>query len=224
MPDFSDVKRFPLNGKPGTPEYDAMSAPDKELVDRVYSNIGKSLEAYLRKLAAGRAPFDDFMLGYPTLKADAQRGMVAFTRHGCDACHAGPAFTDEGFHDLGYPTKPGLPKDPGRAGGMTLASKWPFSSTGRFADPARGNLTVSAPRIPDEPSGFRTPSLRNVELTAPYGHDGAFDTLDQVIDAHARVLPGGVAPDARDKQDLIQFLRALSGRPPLPPWNYWPGG
>ena len=225
LPDFSDTKRFPATGKPGKPEFDRMSKQDKDLVNQVYVNVGKSLEAYIRKLAAGRSPFDDFLNGSAkSLNADAQRGMVAFTRHGCDNCHSGPTFTDQGFHDLGYPGKPGQPKDPARAGGIALAGKWQFSSASKFADPERTDPTVKSAAAAGEPRGFRTPSLRNVDLTAPYGHNGVFTTLDQVIDAHARVLPQGTAPDAQDKHDIIEFLHALTGRQPLPPWNYWPGG
>lgn len=225
MPDLSDAKRFPSSGKPGTPQFDAMTEQDKDLVNQVYANVGKSLEAYVRKLAAGRAPFDDFMNGYPkSISIDAQRGMVAFTRHACDTCHSGPTFTDEGFHDLGYPGKAGRPKDLARAGGLTFAGNWQFASTSKFADPMNGDLLPKVANPAGESAGFRTPSLRNVDLTAPYGHDGAFDTLDQAIDAHARVLPKNAPPDAQDKRDIIEFLRALGGRRPRPPWNYWPGG
>jgi cytochrome c peroxidase len=207
------------------PQFDAMSEQDKNLVNQVYVNVGKALEAYVRKLAAGRSPFDDFMNGSAkSISIDAQRGMVAFTRHGCDSCHFGPTFTDEGFHDLGYPGKAGQPKDLARAGGLAFARQWQFSSTGKFADPTDGNLQVKVAKVSGDPAGFRTPSLRNVELTSPYGHDGAFETLDQAIDAHARILPKHAALDAQDKHDVIAFLHALSGRPPLRPWNYWPGG
>jgi cytochrome c peroxidase len=225
LPDLSDTKRFPLTGKPGTPEFDAMPQKDRNLVDQVYANIGKALEAYVRKLAAGRSGFDDFIDGNSkSISADAQRGMVAFTHYGCDACHNGPTFTDEGFHDLGYLGKPGHPQDLARAGGIAFAGKWQFTSTSRFADPTGGHLLATVASATGDPKGFRTPTLRNVEFTGPYGHDGAFETLDLVIDAHVQVLPNRIAPDAQDKRVIVEFLRSLSGRPPRPPWNYWPGG
>jgi cytochrome c peroxidase len=225
LPDFSDTQRFPLTGKPGTPEFDKMSEPDKNLVNRVYVNVGKALEAYVRKLAAGRSPFDDFINGSAkSISNDAQRGMVAFSRHGCDACHFGPTFTDEGFHNLGYPGTPRQPKDLARAGGITFARKWQFTSTGQFADPLPAELPVNVTIASGDTKGFRTPTLRNVDATSPYGHDGSFATLDQVIDAHARILPKHVPLDAQDKHDIIEFLHTLTGRPPQAPWNYWPGG
>jgi cytochrome c peroxidase len=224
MPDLSDTKRFPAEGKPGTPQFDAMSEPDKEVVNRVYANVGKALEAYIRKLAAGRAPFDDFINGSArSLSSEAQRGMVAFTRHGCNHCHSGPTFSDEGFHDLNYPTTPGRETDAARAGGLSFASHWQFTSTSEFADPTAGDLEKVA-NVAGDRKGFRTPSLRNVDLTYPYGHDGAFNTLESAIDAHVRVLPKRPALDAQDKHDIIELLRSLTGRPPQPPWNYWPGG
>ena len=225
MPDLSDMSRFPASGKPGTPEFDAMSEKDKNLVDQIYVNVGKSLEAYIRKLAAGRSRFDDFMNGSAkSLSVDAQRGMLAFTRNGCESCHSGPTFSDEGFHNLGYTSKVRQPKDLARAGGIAFAGTWQFTSTSKYADPAKGDVTVKVAKLVSEPDGFRTPSLRNVDVTSPYGHDGAFDTLDAVIDAHARILAHHAALDAQDKRDIIQFLHSLSGRPPQPPWNYWPGG
>jgi cytochrome c peroxidase len=225
MPDLADTTRFPREGKPGTPQFDALSETDKELINRVYANVGKALEAYIRKLAAGRAPFDDFMNGsVRALSTDAQRGMAAFTRHGCNNCHSGPTFSDEEFHDLGYPTTPGRTRDAARAGGLSFAKHWLFTSTSAFADPTNGVPTAPVAKVTEDLKGFRTPSLRNVDLTYPYGHDGTLTSLESAIDAHGRVLPHHTAPDAQDKHDIIEFLHSLSGRPPQSPWNYWPGG
>lgn len=225
LPDFSDPKRFPAEGKPGTPAFDALSERDKALVDQVYVNTGKALEAYIRKVAAGRSPFDDFLNGSAkSLSSDAQRGMLAFSRHGCDACHNGPLFSDQKFHDLHLARNGAMAPDPARAGGLAFAQSWPFSSTGKFADPKpAAPAPINASDEADDPRGFRTPTLRNVELTAPYGHDGSFSSLESVIDAHAQILPKPL-PGTQDKQDIIAFLRSLSGRPPQAPWNYWPGG
>jgi cytochrome c peroxidase len=224
LPDMSDPKRFPASGKPGEAAFDGMSAADKRVVDQVYANVGKALEAYIRKLAAGRAPFDDFVAGVAvTLSPAAQRGMVAFTRYECQVCHSGPLFTDERFHRLSGQTASVIPQDPGRAGGLAFLRAWEFTSASRFADPAEERTAV----VESSTSSFgaiRTPSLRNVARTPPYGHDGSFATLEQAIDAHAGVLPRHQAVPATDRADIVEFLRSLSGRPPRRPWNYWPGG
>jgi cytochrome c peroxidase len=225
LPDLSDTKRFPDSGKPGMQQFDAMSDADKATVNQIYANVGKALEAYIRKLAAGRAPFDDFMNGSEkSLTPGARRGMAAFTQHGCGTCHSGPTFTDEKFHKLGLPQLPGRAEDLGREAGAAMARHWEFNSNSRFADPG----TVASPPAKGKASGekyaFRTPSLRNVGLTGPYGHDGTLQTLDQAIDAHARILPVHSAITAQERSDIVELLRSLNGRPPLPPWNYWPGG
>jgi len=211
-----DLTRLPEAGKPGTPEFDGLSAEDKQTVNRAYANAGKALEAYIRKLAAGRAPFDDFMAGSETsLSPAAQRGMAAFAKYGCRSCHSGPTFTDGKFHQLNLPVAPGHTPDSGREGGLRFARSWAFGSSGTFADPAEPSQAVT------EGEGFRTPSLRNVALTGPWGHDGSLETLDQAIDAHAQIQP---VPTGQDSADMVEFLRALTGRPPQRPWNYWPGG
>jgi len=224
LPDLSDKKRFPDSGKPGATEFDAMSAEDKLVVNQVYANVGKALEAYIRKLAAGRSPFDDFVAGSEkSLSPAAQRGMVAFTRYGCQTCHSGPLFTDEGFHKLVPRAPSGRAQDLGREAGLVFSRNWEFNSTGRFADPTENRKTPIETGS-NQREAFRTPSLRNVALTPPYGHDGSFATLDQAIDAHAEVLPKRATPAAEEKSDIVEFLRSLSGRPPRSPWNYWPGG
>jgi cytochrome c peroxidase len=226
MPDMSDRKRFPDGGKPGSKQFDAMSERDKLVVNQVYANVGKALEAYLRKLAAGQSPLDDVLTGSgQPLTAAARRGMTAFNRYACDSCHSGSAFTDESFHDLSIPEAPGRKADSGRAGGAAFARNWEFSSSSRFADDTGANRPqIPAPAVKNEQRAFRTPSLRNVALTFPYGHDGRFDTLEKAIDAHVNVLPGHHAPDARETSDIVQFLHTLNGRPPQSPWKYWPGG
>jgi cytochrome c peroxidase len=225
LPDLSDTTRFPDSGKPGSPGYDGMSAQDKATVDGIYANVGKSLEAYIRKLAAGRSPFDDFLNGSEkSLSPAAQQGMVAFMKHGCDTCHSGPTFTDEDYHQLGLPSLPGRPEDLGRATGAVLARNWQFSSNSRFADPAPDQTPAVQVKTSSEKRAFRTPSLRNIGLTGPYGHDGTLTTLDQAIDAHSAVLRKKAALTPQEKSDIIELLRALNGRPPAQPWNYWPGG
>jgi cytochrome c peroxidase len=226
LPDLGDAQRFPPSGKPGMQAFDAMSRVDQEATNRVYVNVGKALEAYMRKVAAGRASFDDFLLGSEkSIGPEARRGMLAFTRLGCDSCHAGPTFTDEGFHDLGRSgTGEGRARDLARAGGRLAVAALNFGLTSRFADETAAASLPPLAAVVDEPTGFRTPSLRNVEATAPYFHDGAYDTLAEAIDAHAPVLPGKSTPQMQDRNDIIALLRSLSGRRPSPPWNYWPGG
>ena len=96
----------------------------------------------------------------------AERGrQIFFETARCATCHAGPLFTDQNFHALGLPAF-----GPGRTRPWDHIAR----DVGRMG---KSNLIEDAYR-------FRTPSLRNVALTAPYGHNGAFPTLERVIQHH----------------------------------------
>lgn len=151
-----------------------------------------AIAAFERTLISVNAPFDQFRQGDSLAMSAAQyRGMELFfgEKAECFHCHGGFNFTDEDFHSNGLDAEP---EDPGR-----------WRLTGLESD--RGL--------------FKTPTLRNIELTAPYMHDGRFETLEAVIDHYAS---GGAAhlnksPLIRqfilsdgEKEDLIQFLKALS--------------
>ena len=109
------------------------------------------------------SPYDDWMASGTPLPAQAELGrQLFFGKAGCSSCHNGPLLTDHDFHAMGLPAfGPGrtrrfdpMPRDVGRMG-----------KTDALEDAYR----------------FRTPSLRNVALTAPYGHNGAYPTLADMI-------------------------------------------
>ncbi|WP_411892307.1 cytochrome-c peroxidase [Yoonia sp. SDW83-1] len=127
--------------------------------------IGNALGAFIAsEWQSHDSAYDKWLTGAPLLDA-AERGRQLFFNNRCASCHAGPLFTDQEFHALGLPafgpgrTRPfdPIPRDVGRMG--------------------ETNLLVDAYK-------FRTPSLRNVALTAPYGHNGAFPTLEAMIRHH----------------------------------------
>ena len=135
------------------------------------------------------SPFDAYLAGQAdALSADQQRGMALFFGDaGCDTCHSGPLLSDQRFHALGLP-----PFGPGR--------------TRRFDPYARdvGRMGESDDLL--DAYRFRTPMLRNVALTAPYGHNGAYPTLEGVVRHHLN-------PDAA----LAAWEPAMAGLP-LVPW------
>ncbi len=113
------------------------------------------------------SPFDAYLAGDVAALSDRQRsGMTLFYgKAGCNSCHSGPLLTDHRFHALMLPHF-----GPGRT------RQW---------DPVVrdvGHMGVSD-RLEDA-YRFRTPSLRNVALTAPYGHNGAYPTLEGIIRHH----------------------------------------
>lgn len=235
LPALDDPARFPTSGKPGDPAFDQMTEADREEVNRLVANVGKALEAYQRKLAAGPAKLDRFLAGDTTaLTAAQRRGLIVFVRAGCIGCHAGPLLSDQGFHNLGLPTPPGATPDRGRADGLALLAADPFNAQGLYWDGPRPEPPASP--APVDVGAFRTQSLRNVALSAPYGHDGRFATLREMVDFHlaggGRGDPGALgtvdamlkrrALSTADEDDLLSLFDALNGSPPLPPWNDWP--
>lgn len=238
LPDLSDPTRFPASGKPGDPAWDQMAPADQDTVNRIFANWGKALAAYMRKVAAGPAPLDAFLAGDETaLSPEARRGLKVFAASGCLRCHDGPALSDHGFHDIGIPTPDGFAPDPGRSRGRKILAASPFNEHGPYYD---GDPPDDPPAPGDDGAAvgaFRTPSLRNVALTAPYGHAGSFATLGDIVDFH---LTGGGRGDAgtvgtvdplleahalsdADRTALLTFLtEALTGKYPDPPWNNWP--
>ncbi|APZ53302.1 cytochrome-c peroxidase [Salipiger abyssi] len=109
------------------------------------------------------SPYDAYLRDGTPLPEDAERGRkLFFGAAGCAACHSGPLFSDQSFHAMGLP---GF--GPGRI---------------RKHDPIPRD--VGRMSVTDEPQDayrFRTPPLRNVALTAPYGHNGAYPTLRGMI-------------------------------------------
>ncbi len=112
------------------------------------------------------SPFDAYLSGKGGLSGAQIRGVDLFYgKAGCSDCHSGPFQTDHQFHAIGLPAF-----GPGRTRQFDPIPR----DTGRMAESS--NL--------DDAYRFRTPSLRNVALTAPYGHNGAYPTLEGIIRHH----------------------------------------
>jgi cytochrome c peroxidase len=170
-----------------------------------YDKVEKSIAAYERGVVAGDSPFDRWYFGGDQHAVDksVKRGYEVFRRvdkGNCASCHAiaehTALFTDNEFHNIGVGVRNGAPTDLGR-----------YEVT--HTDRDRG--------------AFKTPSLRNIDKTAPYMHDGSLDTLVQVIDFYA--AGGNANPwldskirmvhlTTREKADLLAFLKSLSGEVP----------
>ena len=158
-------------------------------------NMAKALASYVRTILSGDAPVDRYMNGErDALSKRAREGLRIFRGKGnCTACHLGPNFTDEHFHNTGVAWRDGKLLDSGR-----------FEVTSKQQD--RGK--------------FKTPTLREIDRTAPYMHDGSIATIEEVIEYYDR--GGNPNPyldvelrvlrlTAEEKEALLQFLRALSG-------------
>jgi cytochrome c peroxidase len=248
LPPLDDTTRFPPHARPDPdPQspmarvWRAMATADRTEVDRVFSNLGKAIEAYERRLISGASPFDTYVEGLrtgdaakqATLSPAAMRGLKLFVgAANCGVCHTGPTLSDGEFHNLGLPLRHGVETDVGRADGMALLQADIFNAAGRFSDDPMGPSGQRLSFLPSPKSqrgAFKTPSLRNVALTASYMHDGRFATLPEVLEfyaqgkaaSHGRVvgardanltLVPSLTPDQR--ADLLAFLMTLTGVPP----------
>ncbi len=185
------------------------------------SSLARAIAVFGRSVTANSAPVDRFLAGDSTaLSKEATAGFnLYFGKARCSFCHyvplfngvEGPEFEETRFRVTGVPErgKVELTKDIGR-------EEFTQDPRHRFA--------------------FKTPTLRNVAHTAPYMHNGAFDTLEQVVDFYdqgggagqpyivenidARIRSGPLQLTAQEKHDLIVFLREgltdLSRRPEVP--------
>ena len=141
------------------------------------------------------------------------------------ACHDSPLLTDHSFHNLGVPPRADeTSPDDGRRDGARTVLKDEFNCTGAFSDDASGcrELHYLDPTFPDFDGAFRTPSLREVALTAPYMHAGQFATLTDVLHFY-NTLPGTpqlghreltlvpLALTDSELDALIAFLESLNG-------------
>lgn len=170
----------------------------------------------MRKNRTSEAALDSFLDGDSSkLIPLAQQGLNLFVDQGCAKCHSGPMLTDEGFHNVDFPGLPDAPPDRGRAGALEVLRANIFNLAGPYADPGPGvPATISA--VAGEEGAFRTPSLRNVTRTEPYGHDGALASLRDVLKLHA---PG---VDDDGTAQLLALFQTFNGEYPFPPWNNWP--
>jgi cytochrome c peroxidase len=168
--------------------------------------IEKSLASFERTLLSGNSPFDHYQFGgnKNALTPAAIRGLTIFTdpkRANCATCHTinekYALFTDGKFHNTGVGV----------------------DGEGQFNDLGRYNQT----KLESDKGAFKTPTLRNVALSAPYMHDGSLKTLKDVVDFY--VGGGNSNPyldkeikainlSGQDRADLVEFLKSLTGEMP----------
>ena len=186
-----------------------------------WGSITRAIAAFERTLISGNSRYDQYLQGRATLTAAEQRGLTLFNgeKAECFHCHAGFNFNDQVVH------------------ASTQVIDTPFHNTGLYNIGGNGDFPAGnqglfelTERLMDR-GKFRAPSLRNVELTAPYMHDGSVATLEEVLDHYAaggrNITSGPHAGDGRlnpnkselisridlsaqDKADLVAFLKTLT--------------
>jgi cytochrome c peroxidase len=161
------------------------------------ANVTKAIAAFERTIVSHNSPWDRFHHGDESaISESAKRGEILFFLDGgpsCFRCHNGPNFSDGEFHNTALYVE--------------------------YLAPNRG-LFEQTQRAPDA-GRFRTPTLRNIALTAPYMHDGSIATLEEVVDAYAAggrahgnagkdTLMHGFSMTPQNRADLVAFLRSLT--------------
>lgn len=188
--DFAKLFNFLKNNK----EYSAMfeEAYPGEGVNA--KTVSKAIASYERTIISNNSSFDNWVKGDKNaMTAQQVNGFKLFVGKGnCEVCHSAPNFTDNGFHNLGL---------------ASWADK--NADVGRYAQKPIGILK----------GAFKTPTIRDIERTAPYFHDGSSATLMETVEHYNKggVVKDGVSPNIKplnltdqEKQDLVAFMQALT--------------
>ena len=141
--------------------------------DIAFTDISNAIAAFMEfEWRSDTAPFDAFLREQDTLSSEAQKGLDLFYgAAGCANCHSGALLTDHDFHAMGQPQV-----GPGKAA--------------RFQSHARDEGRFRVTGLDTDKYAFRTPSLRNVKLTGPWGHAGAYNDLSLFVASHADPIAG----------------------------------
>ncbi|WP_460844103.1 cytochrome-c peroxidase [Noviherbaspirillum agri] len=150
--------------------------------------VTKAIAAFEETLVTPNSRFDKWLKGdRKALNATELAGYKLFKESGCVACHNGPAVGGNSFQKMG------------------VVEAYNASS------PAEGRVAVTGKDA--DRFNFKVPTLRNVELTYPYFHDGAANTLPEAVDTMARIQLGKkFTPDENAK--VVAFLKTLTGDQP----------
>jgi len=166
-----------------TPEYNQLFAsafPGEKPL--TFENIGKAIGAFERTLLTP-SRFDRFLEGdVEALNQKEIRGLKKFNEVGCNACHSGVGMGGSMYQKVG------------------LVYPYETSDLGRY----------DTTKVESDKHVFKVPSLRNIEKTAPYFHDGRVQTLDQAVKLMAHHQLGRILQDS-EVGEIIAFLRTLTG-------------
>jgi cytochrome c peroxidase len=163
--------------------------------DFTIDHVARAIATFERTVRSGNSPFDRYQAGDLKALNPAQvRGMdVFFKKAACDSCHLGFNFTDGSYQNIGI----GMDKP----------------------NPDLGRYLVTHQE--EDKGAFKTPTLRDIERTGPYMHDGSLKSLAEVVEHYDK---GGIKNPhldrrikplhltAQEKEDLVAFLKALSGQ------------
>lgn len=253
LPSKEEANTWPLDAMPdgdATPEqqakWDNLSDAQRDTINRIFVNALKAIAAYESQLIQFDSRFDQWVAWQQTPKTERTgpspmtqeevNGLKHFLNEGkCITCHNGPLLTDMDFHNLGLGQRAwleGLPMDEGRKGGVAHLKASELNSLGQHSANAKGKRaqwTKYLISTPENQGQFKTPSLRNVDLSPPYMHAGHFDDLESVVRFYVKLdeetqtghredslHPANLSPT--QQLELVAFLKALTGKPRKEEW------
>ena len=156
-----------------------------------YENMARAIEAFESTLLTPWSKFDRFLRGNEqALDSSERKGLELFLDKGCVACHQGVNVGGTGYFPFGVVEKPG-------------AEILPPDDKGRFA----------VTRTASDEYKFKSPSLRNITLTAPYFHSGKVWSLEQAVGVMGSSQLGAELDDAESRA-IVAFLTTLTGEQP----------
>ncbi len=186
-------EEFLVDRLAGDADYQAAFAeafPEQEAA-LTFDNVRHALAAFERTLLTP-SRFDDFLRGDADLGEEERQGLEIFLRLGCSACHNGATVGGHIFRKFGL-----------------AAPYWELTGSERIDE---GRMAVTGDE--EDRCVFKVPSLRNVEKTYPYFHDGSVATLEEALQVMARLQVGAELSPSQVTQ-LAAFLTTLTGE--LPP-------
>jgi cytochrome c peroxidase len=191
------------------------------------TTVTKAIGSYERTAVSFDSPYDRWVKGDDNaLTAEQKKGLVVFFGRGnCAACHVPPNFTDSDFHNTGI-LNAGFETPEKFAHNSEICGGIP-----KDVDPGRGEVGFFRSSCSDL-GKFKTPTLRNVELSMPYMHNGKFATLGKALSHYEELAKGKIKPlvgtldpklakgiiqlgarggSADDLKNIVEFLKALTG-------------
>lgn len=186
-----------------------------------WANVIKAIAAFQRSLLSGNSKYDRFLRGVEKLSADEERGMNLFFGEKAECFHCHGSFN---FNDQTVNVATRVVETPFHNTGL-----YNIGGTGAFPEPNRGLFETTGKA--SDMGRFRAQSLRNVELTAPYMHDGSIATLEEVLEFYAAggrniesgpyagdgranpnksALVSQIVLNAQERADIVAFLRSLT--------------
>ncbi len=241
LPSDSFWDDLPMAASPtGSPEqrreWQRLAPEKRNVINRIFVNVGKSLAAFQAQFRPAQARFDEYLDTITRDKNEAPLGILTkeeiagfklfMGKARCIECHTGPRLTDDDFHNTAVPTPKDLQPDNGRAGALGQLGQSGFGCRSVYSDDISQCPEVKEDDSRDRMLGaFRTPSLRNVSNHGPFMHSGQFRTLLEVV-AHYNQAPTaeiGRTPLQRlnlsvlEQKQLVAFLKTLATEKPDAP-------